>query len=375
MRFKESDESLPDIAQKLNVDAIVEGSVLRAGEKVRITTQLVKSAPEKHLWADDYERDFQDILALQKDVARAIAREIKVVVTPEEQAKLTTDQTVNPEAYQLYLQGRFYWNKRTEVSLKKAIEYFEESIRKDPNYALAYTGLADSYILLPVFSSYAPNKAYPKAKKAATKALQLDNRLAEAHNSLACIIDVYEMNQVEAGHIFRRAIELSPGYATAHHWYAYNFLEVNRFEEALKEIKRAHELDPLSLIINRDMGEILYFARQYDKAIVALRKTMEMEPNFSQVHLYLGKVYLQKSMYKEAMVEFQKEKELMKTWNPFVESWMAIAFAKSGNKNRAKQILDKLVKIAKEEYVSPFNIAIVYFALEEEDKGLGDIAL
>ena len=367
MQFKGVKKSLQEIAQELNVDAVIEGSVLLVGEKVRITAQLIEARTDRHLWADSYERDLRNILALQKELAQAIAHEIKIAVTPEEKERLVRARQVNPESYQLYLKGRWFWNKRTEEDLKKAIDYFEQAIELDSNPALAYAGLADSYALLPEYSSILAKEAYQKANEAALKALEMDDTLAEAHTSLAAIKESYYWDWEAAEREYKRAIELNSNYATAHHWYAFHLIVRTRFDEAIAEIERALELDPLSLVINKDFGSLFYYARQYDRAIEALHKTLEMDPNFSEAHAYLGLVYLQKSIYEEALAELQKENELSRGRHPIVESWIGIAYVQMGKRGEAQEVVDDLMERSKYMYVSSYGLACVYFVLGEKD--------
>lgn len=369
MQYKEARKSMTEIAHELNVDAMVEGSVLLVGQRVRITAQLIEARKDRHLWSNDYERDLSDILKLQKEVANAIAREINIALTPKEQAFLEQAHAVNPEAYQLYLKGRFFWNKRTTEGLNRANDYFEQSINKDPNCAQAYAGLADSYNILGEYGYLPPKEAFPRAKAAALKALEIDDTLTEAHASLAWIKFDYDWDWEGAEREFKRAIELNPAYATAHHWYALYLARMARFEEAIKEITRSLELDPLSLVINRSTGLIFYHARQYDRSIEALRKTIEMDPNFSSAHWWLGLVYLQKSMYKEALAEFQREKNLSKVFSPFALQSIGLAYAKMGKSEEAQQVLNELTERRKEAYVQPSHIATLYFVLGKENQG------
>ncbi|MFQ5927272.1 MAG: adenylate/guanylate cyclase domain-containing protein, partial [Terriglobia bacterium] len=284
MHYKDSDKPLPEIARELGVDAVVEGSVLRAGEEVRITAQLIHGTTDTHLWAKSYERDLRNILALQSEVAQAIADEIKLKLTPQEQARLARAQPVNPAAYEAYLRGRYYWNKRTEEGFRKGLEYFQQAAEIDPEYALAYAGLADSYNTLGSYAALPPNVAYGQGKVAAIQALELDDTLAEGHNALAWWKMDYEWDWSSAEREFRRAIELNPSYATAHHQYSHLLTAMNRTEEMLAESQRALELDPLDLIINVHLGARYYYARQYDQAIEQLQKVVEMDPNFPQAH-------------------------------------------------------------------------------------------
>jgi len=290
------------------------------------------------------------------------------VLTPEEVTRLTKSPKIIPESYQLYLKGRFFWNKRTGEDLEKAIEHFEEAVEIDPNNVMAYVGLADSYITLPDYISFPPEEVLRKAKESIAKALELDSELGEAHNSLAVILSD-SWNWEEAEKEFKRALELNPHYATAHHWYGFYLTRVGRINEATEEIKRAHELDPLSLVINRNMGQIFYYGRQYDKALEALQKALELDPNFIYTHLHFGWVYLQKSMYEEALNALHKERQLSKTWDPYLEAWLGVAYALMEKGDEARQILNDFLERSKQAYVPPYCVAIVYFALGEKDQG------
>ncbi len=366
MLYKETDKSLPEIGSELNVDAIVEGSVLLIGERVRITTQLIEARTDQPMWTDSYERDLRDILTLQRELARAIAKEIKIAVTPEEQVRLAEASPVNPEAYQLYLKGRYVWNKRTRDDLEKALVYFERAIEKDPNYALAYTGLADTYNLLPGYADFPPTEAYSKGKEAAQKALAIDDKLAEAHTSLANVTKYYrDWISTEKG--YKRAIELSPNYATAHHWYAYDLMLMGRFDESMAEINLAQELDPYSLIINANVGFILYHARRYDQAIEHYRNRLEMDPSFWLLHMYLGRALVQIEKYEEAIVEFQ---EAINLSGRIAENLSALCYgyAISGRRGEAMKILSELNQLSMQEYVSPYLIAIIYVGLGLSDQ-------
>ncbi len=312
MTYKGVHKSLPQIARDLNVDAVVEGAVLRSGNRVRITAQLILAAADKHLWARSYDGEMGDTLALQKQVARSIASEIRIELTPHEQAALKNGTRVSPEAYDAYLKGRYFWNKRTADGLRKAIDYFDQVIATDPNYAEAYAGLADSYALAGdwEYGVLAPKEAYPRAKAAAAKALELDNTLGEAHISLAFCLDGFDWDWESAGKEFRRGIELNPGYATGHHWYAWHLTTLGRNDEAISEMKKAENLDPLSLIISAELAEEFLIAHRYDEAIKQSRKTMALDPFFAVAHFELGQAFVQKHMYNEAIVELQKAIEL-----------------------------------------------------------------
>jgi serine/threonine protein kinase/tetratricopeptide (TPR) repeat protein len=367
--FKGKKFNIREIGNKLNVETVLEGSVRKARDKLRITVQLVKVVDGYPLWSEKYERNMEDVFALQDEISLAIVDNLKIKLLGEEKAKIVKHYTENLEAYNLYLQGRYFWDKRTEEDIRKAIKYFEQAIEIDPNYALAYVGLADSYSIIPDYCSFPSKKAYPKAKEATLRALEIDNTLAEAYTSLASIKDGFEWDWSGAERDYKRAIELNPGYATAHHWYAFYLMLMARFDEAIKEIKRAHELDPLSLVISRNFGRILYSSRQYDQAIEALQKTLEMDSNFSQVHLFLGKVYLQKSIYEEALTELKKERNLSRGWNSIIETWIGIAYSRIGNRREAQKLLDDMIERSKGVYISPSLLGRLYFALGKNDQG------
>ena len=312
MAYKHTRKSLPQIARELNVDAVVEGSVLRSGDQVRITAQLIEGATDRRVWSQSYQGELRDTLVLQNNVARAIADQIRISVNPQEQAALRNATVVNPVAYESYLKGRYFWNKRTANGLKAALAYFNQAIDEDSKYAQAYSGLADTYALLGdwQYAVMTPKEALPKAKAAAIKALELNNALGEAHNSLAFCLDGFDWDFDSAGNEFRRAIELNPGYATAHHWYAWHLALLRQYDEAIVEMRTAKNLDPLSLIINADLAELLALAHSYDESIQQSRKTIEMDPNFGLAHNHLGQAYLQKHMNDEAVAELQEAVKL-----------------------------------------------------------------
>ena len=365
MRYKNTDKDIKVIGQELGVATIVEGSVRRENNNIRVNAQLINVEDGFHLWAETYDRELINVFDIQSDVAGKIARALKAKLSPEEIEGIEKKPTENLEAYSLYLKGRWLWNRRTEEDLNKAIEYFEQAIEEDPNYSLAYVGLADSYIVLPDYSPFPAKKAYPKAEEAALKALEIDNTLGEAYTSLAAVKEGFGWDWLGAESDYKRAIELNPGYSTAHHWYAYHLTELGRHDEAIAEIKIAQELDPLSLIISTNLGTFFLYARQYDKAIEAFQRTIDMDPNFSSVHVNLGMAYLQKSMYEEALAEFQKEV----SQSGIGITAIGITYAKMGRRDEAKQLLDDLVNRSKQEYVSPVGMARLYFALGENDQG------
>jgi len=371
MVYKGARKPLPQIARELNVDAVVEGTVLRSGDQVRITAQLIEASTDKHLWSQSYEGELRDTLALQNRVARAIADQIRINLTPQEQAALKNVKVVNPEAYESYLKGRYFWNKRTADSLKAARAYFAQAIEEGPKYAQAYSGLADTYALLGdwQYAVMPPREAFPKAKAAAIKALELDSTLGEAHNSLAFVLDGFDWDFNSAGKEFRRAIELNPGYATAHHWYAWHLSLLGRYDEAIAEMRKAENLDPLSLIINADLAELLVIAHSYDESIRQSRKTIEMDPNFALAHNQLAQAYLQKHMYDEAVAELQTAVHLSGS-SPTCIANLARAYVVSGKRSEAVKLLGDLKKSSTPGHSNASEIAVVYASLGDGNQAM-----
>jgi len=361
MRYKGTSEPLPQIARELSVDGIIEGSVLRSGDRVRITAQLIHAPSDTHLWAKSYERDLRDVLTLQSEVAQAIASEIKIKVTPQEQVRLAGAYPVNPEAYELYLKGRYEWNKRTEAGLRKALEYFQQAIDVDPTYALAYAGLADSYDVLGENGFLPGRDVYPKAKAAALRAVELEEASAEAHTSLAQVLFDYDRNPPAALKEFETAIRLNPNYATAHHWYAMRLAMTGRSEEAFREIQQARHLDPLSGIINVNVAAVLYFARRYDQALVEARKAVDLDPKWTG---YIARIYIQKGMFKEAIAELQQEKNVRRRTD------LLRAYAAEGNRKEALREFAELRQQSRKEYVSPLAMASACASLGYREEAL-----
>ncbi len=371
MAYKRARKPLPQIARELDVDAVVEGTVLRSGDQVRITAQLIEAATDKHLWSQSYEGQLRDTLALQNQVARAIADQIRINLNSQEQAALKSVRVVNPEAYESYLKGRYFWNKRTADGLKVALAYFNQAIEQDPKYAQSYSGLADTYALLGdwQYAVMTPKEALPKAKAAAIKALELDSTLGEAHNSLAFCLDGFDWDFPSAGKEFQRALELNPGYATTHHWYAWHLSLLGRYDEAIAEMRKAESLDPLSLIINADLAELLLLAHSYDESMLQSRKTIEMDPNFALAHNQLGQAYLQKQMRDEAITELQKAVQLS-AGSPTCMANLARAYAASGKKSEAAKLLTDLKKRSSPGYSHASEIAVIYAALGEKNQAM-----
>lgn len=369
MTYKGTLKPLPQIARELKVDAIVEGSVLRSGDQVRITVQLLDGPKDQHIWGGSYDGDFRDVLPLQHRVASDIANKIKVSLTPQEQAHLTTAHPVSPEAYDAYLQGRFDWYKRNNDAVLRSIQYYQQAIARDPNYALAYAGLADAYALLGSAPNDAmpPRDAMPRAKTAALRALQLDDTLAEAHASLAYVHFFYEWDGPAAEREFGRALDLNPHYATARHWYAEYLAATGRMDEALEQVKQARDDDPHEIITHTAVAEVYNLARQYDQAIEQCRRTLELEPNFPLAHFHLGRAYLEKAMYTEAIAEFEQAKSFS-GGSPAMVMVLGYAHARAGHSAEARKILAELQARANQQYVSSLYFAALYAGLGDRNQ-------
>ena len=371
MAYRGVRKSLPEIARELNVEAVVAGSVLLSGERVRITAQLVQVPTDAPMWAQSYEEDLQDTLALQGKVARDIAEQIRVALNVQERSALEKSKAVNPEAYEAYLKGRYFWNKRTGDGLTRAIEYFNQAIEKEPIYAEAYSGLADSYALSGdwEYGVLSPQDAFLKARAAATKALALDESLADAHTSLAFALDLYGWDWEAAETEYKRAIKLNPGYATAHHWYAWHLMVMGRNSEGISELRKAQSLDPLSLIISADLADALCIAHLYDEAVQQGRKTLEMEPNFAVAHYELGQAFEQKHMHDEAIAEFQRAIALSGHSGAF-DSNLAYVYAVSGRKDEAIKIVKDLEARHDQNPVADANVALIYVGLGDHEQAM-----
>jgi DNA-binding winged helix-turn-helix (wHTH) protein/TolB-like protein/Flp pilus assembly protein TadD len=355
--------------RELKADAVIDGNIQRLGDRVRINVQLIRISDGSVLWGYHCDDLCTDLFTAQDSISENVAHALTLTLTDVEGQALTKRYTNNPEAYQLYLKGRFYWNKRTEDGIEKGIEHFQLAIEKDPTYALAYVGLADCYAVLQGYSSRSSQEFYPKAEAAARKALELDDTLAEAHASLAFCFLAYDWNLAESEREFRRTIELNPNYATAHQWYGNSLLSVQgRFDEAISEGKQALELDPVSLVINMDLGDIFIYARQYDKAVEQLQKTVEMDPNWYSAHLGLGLAYESKDSFPEAIAEYQKATQLND--DPYALAYLGHAYGASGNSESALKVLDQLKEIAKRRNVSAFSFALVYAGLGQRDQAV-----
>jgi TolB-like protein/Flp pilus assembly protein TadD len=357
------------IGRELGVDSVLEGTVQKAGDRVRVTVQLVNVQDRNPLWAQSYDEKITDIFTLQDVISEQVAQTMLVKLNVDEQRQLSKRETENVEAYQEYLRGRYFWNKRNEEGLKKSLERFQRAIALDPAYGQAYAGLADAYTLIAHYriKPYAQDEAFQNGRAAAIKALKIDDTLAEAHASLAFVKTYYDQNAAGAESEFKRAIELDPDYATAHHWYSEYLAMHGQEQEAMNEIKRAQELDPLSPVINTTLGERLYLARRYDEAIRQLQKTLEIAPDFGPAHYTLGLAFEQKGMYEDAIFELRQAMNTSGNSQNVLAS-LGHTLALAGQKGAAHRILDEL--LAKDDPV-PYAIAVIYQGLGEKRQTIG----
>ena len=368
VRYKSSPENLREIATQLGVANVLAGSVQRTADRVHVNVQLIKAASDAHLWAEAYDRKLTDIFAVESEIAKTIADTLQAKLSGSEQHAIAKRPTENTEAHQLYLRGRYLWNRRTGENLKKALAYFEQAAEKDPQYSLAYSGMADSCTLIPFYSAGTPQDYLPRARAAAQNAVELDDTLAEAHASLALVFFV-DFEYAQSVKEFERAISLNPNYSTAHHWYGGNLLSaLGRFDQGIAEEKRALELDPVAPIIGVGLGGAYTLARRYDEAIAQLRDTVDMHPEFYWAHRFLGRALELKGATGEAIAEYRKAFELND--DPVVLALLAHAEVSIGKQNEARQILAQLMEEAKARYVPAYAFAVIYLALAEKDQAL-----
>jgi serine/threonine protein kinase/tetratricopeptide (TPR) repeat protein len=366
-RYKGKETDAQTVGRALGVRAVFKGRVTQQADNLEISAELIDTQNDNHIWGQQYSRKIADIFTLQQEIAKEITTTLRVRITGEDEKRIAKTNTSNPEAYQDYLKGRFWWNKRSEDGLNKGIEYFQQAIAKDPNYGLAYSGLADCYNILAGFGFVSPKEVYPRAKAAALKALEIDDTLAEAHASLGWTKAFYDWEWSGAEREFQRAIALNPSYGDAHLMYGAALRKMGRVEEAVAEYRRAQELDPLSLSSSTFLGVTFYEGRQYDQAIEEERKTLELDPNFTQANAVLGFAYAQKSMYKEAIAEFEKGL-VVSPGDARTLSGLGYAYAVAGRRAEAQKVLNQLTELSKEKYVGPEGMAQIYTGLGEKDK-------
>lgn len=366
-RYKGRETDPQTVGRELSVQAVLVGRVVQRADSLSISVELVDVRDNSHLWGEQYDGKLSDLLAVQKEIAKEISEKLRVRLTGEEQKRVTKSYTDNAQAYQLYLKGRYYWSKRTEEGLKKAIEYFNQAIEKDPNYALAYAGAADCYGQLGNFYVLSPEDAFLKANAAALKALEIDDTLAEAHTSRAFASTFYQWDWSAAEREYKRAIELDPNYATAHYFYSIYLAATERFNEAISEAKRAQELDPVSPVMTSNVGWIFHFARKYDLATGQFRDAIELDPTYFRAHRLLGLSYLQKKSYEEAIAAFQKSRTLSGD-SPEETAYLGYAYSVAGMRGEAQSVIDELKEQSKRRYVSPYLMALIYEGLDEKDQ-------
>ena len=369
MVYKDARKPLREIARELEVDVIVEGTVLRAGDRVRITAQLIDPEKETHLWAESYQRHLRDVLDLHAELAQSIARQVQVKLTPQEQAQLAQSRPVNPEAYEAYLKGRYHWNRRSREGLPKGVQYFQEAIAKDAGYAAAYAGLADCLSGLSNYNFVAPDEGCGKAKKLALQALELDPSLAEAHTSLAWVHTWYDYDFTAAEREFERSLELNPRYATAHQFFGFYLGMMGRYEEAYTEAKRAIRLDPLSSVFQWSLGFVYWMARRHDQAIEQVEKALELDPGFAPAHAVHCWAALSKLMPEIAISAAQNALRCSPGAVMYLAS-LGECYAALGNRQEAQKMLDHLHDLSKQQYVTPYFLARIYAALGRKEEAL-----
>ena len=368
MHFKNTQLSVPEIAKMLAVDAIVEGSLVQEGHQIRVHAQLIRAATDEHIWAGEYQREYHGILEVQEEVARNIVEQIELNLTPEERAHLASRPTVDPQAYENYLKGRYYFSQRTEDALHKSIASFQQAITSDPGYAPAYSGLAEAYAMLGFRGGFPSKDALSGARKAALKAIELDNSLAEPHASLAFIEETYDWDWPAAEREYKQALELNPGYAPAHNWYAGYLTYTGRFNEGIAEAMRARELDPLSLPLNNALAGRLLAGGRYDEALRQVQQTLELDDHFAPAHQTLGWVYLHSGKQNEAIREFQNALELSGAADTDIQLDLGFAYAVSSRREEARRILVKLEQMHQQGFVPSASVAILYGALGESNE-------
>ncbi|CAN5323605.1 hypothetical protein BH20ACI2_BH20ACI2_11450 [soil metagenome] len=367
-RYKGKQTDAKTIGSELGVQAILNGRVVQRGDQLTLSLELIDTQTENVIWTGKYDRKQADIVTLQSEIARDVSQKLKSKLSGADAAKVEKNYTANPEAYQLYLKGKFYWNNRTGEALKQAAGYYQQAIEKDPNYALAYSGLAETYVLFSSYDVAAARDSMPQAKAAAMRALAIDDSLAEAHTALGFYLSFYEWDRLGAEKEYRRAIELNPNYATAHHWFSSNYCNVKRYDECIAELRLAENLDPLSPIITTNLGDAFVHARRYDEGIAEYKRTLVRNPTFAYAHSALAKAYGVTGRYPEAVAEMRTAIELNKTSS--AKGWLALWLAKSGNRDEALKLLNELKEESIRGYVQNYTFALVYIGLGDKEEAL-----
>ncbi|HKQ52747.1 MAG TPA: tetratricopeptide repeat protein [Pyrinomonadaceae bacterium] len=365
-RFKHTELDPLEVGRQLDIQALLTGRILPINEELIIKLELINIQEGSQIWGEQYKRKSADIFEVQEEISQEVSEKLKLRLTGEQKRQLTKRYTEDIEAYHLYLKGRYCWNKRTGEALKMAIEFFEQAIARDPDYALAYAGLADSYAIIPFYSNIPPKPAFEEAKKATDKALEIDDTLAEAHASLAYVREYFEWDWAGADEEYKKAIDLNPNYATAHQWYGMYFMKLGQFERARRELKRALRFDPHSLIINADLGLPFIFKEQYEAAVEQFRKILEIDTDFIWARFFLGWAYERSGQFSEAIVEFQKAQLIDN--RPEVSAMIAHTYAVSGRRDEATSILNSLLEQAKHHYLSSYYIATIFAGLNDKER-------
>jgi DNA-binding winged helix-turn-helix (wHTH) protein/Flp pilus assembly protein TadD len=366
--LKYSQQALDPLAigRELNTDAVLEGRIQKYEDRIRVTVQFLNVNDGSPLWADQFDGKFTNVFSLQDSISEKVVQTLTLKITSEQKKLLTKRYTDNTDAYQIYLKGRYFWNKRDPLSLQKAVEFFKQTIQKDADYALAYSGIADCYVLLVMYGVYDPAKAMADAKEAAERAVSIDDSLAEAHTSLAYVNTTYYWDWRQSRHEFERAIELNPGYSTAHHWYGIFLLMQGKIEQAQEELTRAQSIDPLSLSINTDMGWAFYFAHQYERAIQHYLDAIELDQNFLRAYWFLGQAYIQIGKFEEAIAAYQKA--ILLSDQPLSLGFLGLTYGLCGKRTEALETLARLESMAHKRFISPYFIALIYVGLGDNDQ-------
>ena len=369
MRYKQTAKTVPEIGRELGVSHLIEGSVRRSRDRVRVTAQLILVADQTHVWAQTYERRFDDILILQSEIARAIATEIGVTLTPSQARRLASASAISPQAHEAYLKGRYFWNKRTEAGLQKGIEHFHEAIAHEPDFAAAYDGVSDCYVMLACRGVLPARETFQLARTAASRALEIDGALGEAHASLAHVrLHDWDWNGLDED--FRRALELNPGHAVAYYWYAEYLMATGRADQAIEMVKTSQRMDPLSSVLNASLGMILYLARRYEESLANLRKGLEIDPDHFLLHFRSGLVHAQTGAHRQAIDEMQRAVTLSGRSTETLTG-LAHAYAAAGERRQTEAIVEELDPQIERRYVSPYNLARVFAAAREPERAFG----
>jgi TolB-like protein/Flp pilus assembly protein TadD len=368
-QYKEKEIDPQVVGRELGVQTLLASRLSRYGDELSISVELVDAADNRRIWGDNYRIRKNQIFEIQDDITQSITDSLRLELTGEERERIAKRYTESSEAFKAYARGQYLWNKRTQTDILKAIGYFNEALDIDPNYALAYTGLSLSYLLLPEYGNYLPKDGYQKAEEYALRALQIDSDLAEARTALAQVKRRYHLDWDAAEKEYKRALELDPNYAMAYHWYGYDMMCMARYDEAIRMIERAHELDPLSLVINRNLGQVYYRSGQYERGKEIFQGILAKNPNFSYLHYHLGNIEFQQGRYAEALALFQKEKDSARGWALHIQPWIGMAYAKQGKTDEARTILADLISQSQQNHVPPTPVAALYFVLGDTDEG------